>query len=67
VSNLRIYVLAQKVFTITDYLGYNSEVGNRTPGASLTIRYRLHGKSSTKSIPGRYSGWFLKLNESTKK
>jgi TonB-dependent starch-binding outer membrane protein SusC len=36
VSNLRIYVSAQNVFTITDYSGYDPEVGNRTPNSSLT-------------------------------
>jgi len=36
VSNLRIYVSAQNILTITDYTGYDPEVGNRTPGAQLT-------------------------------
>lgn len=36
VSGLRIYASAQNLFTITKYKGYDPEVGNRTPGASLT-------------------------------
>ena len=36
VSNFRIYVSAQNLFTITDYSGYDPEVGNRTPNSSLT-------------------------------
>lgn len=36
VSNLRVYVSAQNILTITDYSGYDPEVGNRTPGSSLT-------------------------------
>ncbi len=36
VSSLRIYASAQNLFTITKYKGYDPEVGNRTPGASLT-------------------------------
>ncbi|MCU7550160.1 TonB-dependent receptor [Chitinophagaceae bacterium LB-8] len=34
VSNLRLYVSAQNLFTITDYSGYDPEVGNRTPTTS---------------------------------
>ncbi|OLY91901.1 TonB-linked outer membrane protein, SusC/RagA family [Cnuella takakiae] len=36
VSNFRIYVSAQNLLTLTDYSGYDPEVGNRTPGSSLT-------------------------------
>jgi TonB-linked SusC/RagA family outer membrane protein len=36
VSSLRIYVSAQNLFTITNYKGYDPEVGNRTPSSSLT-------------------------------
>jgi hypothetical protein len=36
VSSFRIYVSSQNLFTITKYKGYDPEVGNRTPGASLT-------------------------------
>jgi hypothetical protein len=36
VSNFRVYVSSQNLFTITKYDGYDPEVGNRTPGASLT-------------------------------
>lgn len=36
VSGLRIYVSAQNLITITDYSGYDPEVGNRTPGSQLT-------------------------------
>jgi hypothetical protein len=33
---VRIYVSAQNVLTFTGYSGYDPEVGNRTPGSSLT-------------------------------
>jgi TonB-dependent starch-binding outer membrane protein SusC len=36
VSSFRIYVAGQNLFTITDYSGYDPEVGNRTPGSFLT-------------------------------
>lgn len=36
VSGLRIYVSSQNLFTVTKYKGYDPEVGNRTPGSSLT-------------------------------
>ena len=36
ISNFRIYVSSQNLFTVTKYKGYDPEVGNRTPGASLT-------------------------------
>ncbi|RYY61747.1 MAG: TonB-dependent receptor [Chitinophagaceae bacterium] len=36
VKNLRVYVSAQNLVTITDYSGYDPEVGNRTPNSSLT-------------------------------
>lgn len=36
VSSLRIYVSAQNLLTFTNYSGYDPEVGNRTPGSSLT-------------------------------
>jgi TonB-linked SusC/RagA family outer membrane protein len=35
-SGLRIYLSAQNLITITDYSGYDPEVGNRTPGNFLT-------------------------------
>ena len=31
VSSFRIYVSAQNLFTISDYSGFDPEVGNRTP------------------------------------
>ena len=36
VSGFRIYVSAQNILTFTKYSGYDPEVGNRTPNASLT-------------------------------
>ena len=36
VKSLRIYVSAQNILTFTKYTGYDPEVGNRTPGSSLT-------------------------------
>jgi TonB-linked SusC/RagA family outer membrane protein len=36
VSNFRIYVSAQNIFTITDYSGYDPEVGRRVFNSSLT-------------------------------
>jgi len=36
IKSLRIYVSAQNVLTFTKYTGYDPEVGNRTPGSSLT-------------------------------
>lgn len=36
VSNLRLYVSGQNLLTFTKYTGYDPEVGNRTPGQSLT-------------------------------
>ena len=36
VKTFRIYVSAQNILTFTKYTGYDPEVGNRTPGASLT-------------------------------
>jgi TonB-linked SusC/RagA family outer membrane protein len=36
VSNFRVYVSAQNILTFTKYSGYDPEVGNRTPGSSLT-------------------------------
>ncbi len=36
ISSFRVYVSAQNLFTITNYKGYDPEVGNRTPGTSLT-------------------------------
>jgi TonB-linked SusC/RagA family outer membrane protein len=36
VSGLRIYVSAQNLLTFTKYSGFDPEVGNRTPGSSLT-------------------------------
>ena len=31
VSSFRVYVSAQNIFTISDYSGFDPEVGNRTP------------------------------------
>ena len=36
IKNIRVYVAAQNVLTFTNYSGYDPEVGNRTPGSSLT-------------------------------
>ncbi|HVG15695.1 MAG TPA: TonB-dependent receptor [Chitinophagaceae bacterium] len=36
VSSFRVYVSAQNLLTFTNYSGYDPEVGNRTPGSSLT-------------------------------
>lgn len=36
VKNMRLYVSAQNLLTFTKYKGYDPEVGNRTPNASLT-------------------------------
>lgn len=36
IKNLRVYVSAQNILTFTKYTGYDPEVGNRTPGSSLT-------------------------------
>lgn len=36
VSSFRIYVSGQNLLTFTRYKGYDPEVGNRTPGSSLT-------------------------------
>ena len=36
IKNVRIYVSAQNVLTFTNYTGFDPEVGNRTPGSSLT-------------------------------
>lgn len=36
VSSFRVYVSSQNLFTLTKYKGYDPEVGNRTPGTSLT-------------------------------
>ncbi|MET0637990.1 MAG: TonB-dependent receptor [Chitinophagaceae bacterium] len=36
VKNLRVYLSAQNLFTITNYSGFDPEVGNRTPNSSLT-------------------------------
>jgi TonB-linked SusC/RagA family outer membrane protein len=36
VRTLRVYVSAQNILTFTKYSGYDPEVGNRTPGSSLT-------------------------------
>jgi TonB-dependent starch-binding outer membrane protein SusC len=35
-KSLRLYVSAQNILTFTKYTGYDPEVGNRTPGQSLT-------------------------------
>ena len=34
VSNIRIYIAAQNILTITKYTGYDPEVGNRAPGTN---------------------------------
>ena len=31
VSSFRFYISAQNIFTLTDYSGFDPEVGNRTP------------------------------------
>ena len=36
VKNFRVYFSAQNILTFTKYSGYDPEVGNRTPGSSLT-------------------------------
>ena len=36
VKSFRVYVSAQNILTFTKYTGYDPEVGNRTPGQSLT-------------------------------
>ncbi|RYZ60890.1 MAG: TonB-dependent receptor, partial [Chitinophagaceae bacterium] len=36
VNSFRIYVSSQNLLTFTKYKGYDPEVGNRTPGSSLT-------------------------------
>lgn len=36
VNSFRIYVSAQNILTITNYTGFDPEVGNRTPNTSLT-------------------------------
>ena len=36
VKNFRVYVSAQNILTFTKYTGFDPEVGNRTPGSSLT-------------------------------
>ncbi|MEO6549313.1 MAG: TonB-dependent receptor [Ferruginibacter sp.] len=36
IKSLRVYISAQNVLTFTKYTGYDPEVGNRTPNASLT-------------------------------
>ena len=36
VNGFRIYVSAQNILTITNYSGFDPEVGNRTPNTSLT-------------------------------
>jgi hypothetical protein len=36
VKSIRLYASAQNIWTATKYTGYDPEVGNRTPGSSLT-------------------------------
>jgi len=36
IKNFRIFLSAQNILTFTKYSGYDPEVGNRTPGSSLT-------------------------------
>lgn len=36
VNSFRIYISAQNILTITNYKGFDPEVGNRTPNSSLT-------------------------------
>src|SRR6187549_3960400 len=36
VKTFRVYVSAQNILTFTNYSGFDPEVGNRTPNASLT-------------------------------
>ena len=59
VSNFKIYVSAQNLLTITDYSGYDPEVGNRTPtnvgattGSNLTngIDYAVYPQPKSYNV-----------------
>jgi hypothetical protein len=52
VSSFRIYVSAQNLFTITNYKGYDPEVGNRTPSSSLTngIDYAVYPQPKSYNV-----------------
>jgi TonB-dependent starch-binding outer membrane protein SusC len=52
VSSLRIYVSAQNLFTVTNYSGYDPEVGNRTPSSSLTngIDYAVYPQPKSYNV-----------------
>jgi hypothetical protein len=52
VSNFKIYVSAQNLLTVTNYSGYDPEVGNRTPNSSLTngIDYAVYPQPKSYNI-----------------
>jgi hypothetical protein len=52
VSSFRIYVSAQNLLTITNYTGYDPEVGNRTPNISLTngIDYAVYPQPKSYNV-----------------
>ena len=52
VSSFRIYVSAQNLLTITNYSGYDPEVGNRTPTSSLTngIDYAVYPQPKSYNV-----------------
>ncbi len=52
VSSFRIYVSAQNLLTITNYSGYDPEVGNRTPSSSLTngIDYAVYPQPKSYNV-----------------
>jgi TonB-linked SusC/RagA family outer membrane protein len=52
VSNFKIYVSAQNLLTVTNYSGYDPEVGNRTPNSSLTngIDYAVYPQPKSYNV-----------------
>ncbi|HEY4966100.1 MAG TPA: TonB-dependent receptor [Puia sp.] len=52
VSSFRIYVSAQNLLTVTNYSGYDPEVGNRTPTSSLTngIDYAVYPQPKSYNV-----------------
>jgi hypothetical protein len=52
VSSFRIYVSAQNLLTVTNYSGYDPEVGNRTPSSSLTngIDYAVYPQPKSYNV-----------------
>ena len=52
VGSFKIYVSAQNLLTITNYSGYDPEVGNRTPSSSLTngIDYAIYPQPKSYNI-----------------